>query len=127
MGLLEIVAHVFVADVDECWLHDHTRYLQSLRTEAVKVVFAARNNSGEECGDGSRLLHLPACGLLLVLPVLNWTNLDASGGHCAARQRGSWEVFVNPLMAWMQLCDHVRAKGLQARMLYSGSGRATVA
>ena len=54
-------------------------------------------------------------------------NLDASGGHCAARQRRSWEVFVNPLMAWRQLCDHVRAKGLQARMLYNGSGRATVA
>ena len=35
-GLVEIVAHVIVADVDEYWLHDHTRYLQSLCTEAVK-------------------------------------------------------------------------------------------
>ena len=25
----------------------------------------AQNNSGKECGDGSRLLHLAACGLLL--------------------------------------------------------------
>ena len=38
-GLVEIVAHVIVADVDEYWLHDHTRYLQSLRTEAVKWFF----------------------------------------------------------------------------------------
>ena len=30
------MAHVIVADVDEYWLHDHTRYLQSLRTEAAK-------------------------------------------------------------------------------------------
>ena len=65
-GLVEIMAHVIVADVDEYWLHDHTRYLQSLRTEAAKWFFAARNNSGEECGDGSRPLHLAACGLLLV-------------------------------------------------------------
>ena len=28
-GLVEIVAYVIVADVDEYWLHDHTRYLQS--------------------------------------------------------------------------------------------------
>ena len=35
-GLVEIVAYVIVADVDEYWLHDHTRYLQSLCTEAVK-------------------------------------------------------------------------------------------
>ena len=62
-----------------------------------------------------------------VLLDLNWTDLDASGGHCAAGQRGSWEAFVNPLMARRQLCDHVRAKGIQAHMLYSGSGRATVA
>ena len=56
---------------------------------------------------------------ILVLPDLNWTDLDASGGHCAARQRGSWVAFVNPLMARRQLCDHVRAKGIQARMLYN--------
>ena len=28
----------------------------------------------------------------LVLADLNWTDLDASGGHCAAKQRGSWEA-----------------------------------
>ena len=41
-GLVEIVAHVIVADVDEYWLHDHTRYLQSLRTEAVKWILPPR-------------------------------------------------------------------------------------
>ena len=33
---------------------------------------------------------------------------------------------MNPLMARRQLCDHVSAKGIQARMLYNGSGRAIV-
>ena len=37
-GLVEIVAQMIVADVDEYWLHSHTRYLQSLRTEAVKWI-----------------------------------------------------------------------------------------
>ena len=41
-GLVEIVAQVIVADVDEYWLHDHTRYLQSLRTEAVKWILLPR-------------------------------------------------------------------------------------
>lgn len=62
-----------------------------------------------------------------VLLDLNWTDLDASGGHCAAGQRGSWEAFADPPTARRQLCDHVRAKGIQARMLYKGSGRAIVA
>ena len=41
-GLVEIVAHVIVADVDEYWLHDHTRYFQPLRTEAVKWILPPR-------------------------------------------------------------------------------------
>ena len=41
-GLVEIVAHVVVTDVDEYWLHDHTRYLQSLCTEAVKWILPPR-------------------------------------------------------------------------------------
>ena len=49
------------------------------------VDFAAQNNSGKECGDGSRLLHLAACELLLWFPRSYWTDVDASGGHCAAR------------------------------------------
>ena len=42
MGLVEIVAQVIVADVDEYWLHGHTRYLQSSRTEAVKRILPPR-------------------------------------------------------------------------------------
>ena len=41
-GLVEIVAHVIVADVDEYWLHDHTRYLQSWRTKVVKWILPPR-------------------------------------------------------------------------------------
>ena len=41
-GLVEIVAQVIVAGVDEYWLHGHTRYLQSLRTEAVKWILPPR-------------------------------------------------------------------------------------
>ena len=41
-GLVEFVAQVIVADVDEYWLHDHTRYLQLLRTEAVKWILPPR-------------------------------------------------------------------------------------
>ena len=64
-GLVEIVAQVIVADVDEYLLHDHTRYLQSLRTEAVKWILSPRI-----IRDGSRLLHLAACGHLLWFPDL---------------------------------------------------------
>ena len=39
-----------------------------------QVDFAAQNNSGKECGDGSRLFHLAACGLLL------WFSRSQIGG-----------------------------------------------
>ena len=53
----------------------------------------------------------PRVGFYLVLPDLSWTDLDASGGHCAAEQRGSWEAFVNPLMARTQLLITFAPKG----------------
>ena len=124
--LVEFVAHVIVADVDEYRLHD-TFIICGRAYRIRQTGLVGWNNPGEECGNGSRLLHLAACGLLLWLPRSYWTDVDASGGHCAAGQRGSWEAFVNLLMARTQLCDHVRAKGIQARMLYNGFGRATVA
>ena len=43
----------------------HTFVICSRCVQSRQVDFAAQNNSGKECGDGSRLLHLAACGLLL--------------------------------------------------------------
>ena len=92
------------------WLHDHTRYLQAWRTEGRQVEFAVQNNSGKECGDGYRLLHLAACGLLLWFSQTRVVDTVSPGSTGREGIR-----------------DHVRAKGIQARMLYGGSGRATVA
>ena len=102
-GLVEIVAHVIVADVDEYWLHDHTRYLQPLRTEAVEWILPPSIIRERSPAMGLDYFFSPRVGFYLVLPDLNWTDLDESGGHCAAEQRGSWEAFVNPLMARTQL------------------------
>ena len=55
------MAHVFVADVDEYWLHDHIRYLQPLRTEAVEWVFRPSIIRERSAAMG---LDLAACGLL---------------------------------------------------------------
>ena len=106
-GLVEIVAHVIVADVDEYWLHDHTRYLQPLRTEAVKWILPPRIIRERSAAMGLDYFISPRVGFYFVLPDLNWTDLDASGGHCAARLRGSWE----PLMARRQLLITFASKG----------------
>ena len=42
--LVHLDRQVIVADVDEYWLHDPTRYLPSLRTEGRQVEFAAQNS-----------------------------------------------------------------------------------
>ena len=106
-GLVEIVAHVIVADVNEYWLHDHTRYLQPLRTEAVKWVLPPRIIRERSAAMGLDYFISPRVGFYFVLPDLNWTDLDASGGHCVARLRGSWE----PLMARRQLLITFASKG----------------
>merc|ERR1712136_260107 len=57
--LVHLDRQVIVADVDEYWLHDPTRYLQSLRTEGRQVEFAAQNNSGKDVVNSGFLLHRP--------------------------------------------------------------------
>ena len=57
--LVHLHRQVIVADVDEYWLHDHTRYLQSLRTEGRQVEFAAMKNSGKDAVNSGFLLHRP--------------------------------------------------------------------
>ena len=108
-GLVEIVAHVIVPDVDVLAARPHSLFA-GVAYRSRQVDFAAQNNSGKECGDGYRLLHLAACGLLLWFSQTRVVDTVSPG---SAGREG--------------IRDHVRAKGIQARMLYSGSGRATVA
>ena len=56
---------VIVADVDEYWLHDHTRYLLPLRTEAVKWILPPRIIRERSAAMGLDYFISPACGLLL--------------------------------------------------------------
>ena len=115
-GLVEIVAHVIVADVDVLAARPYSLFAV-VAYRSRQVDFAAQNNSGKECGDGYRLLHLAACGLLL------WFS-QISIGRTLTRVVDT----VPPGSAGREgIRDHVRAKGIQARMLYNGSGRATVA
>ena len=60
VGLVEIVAHAWLM-----WTSTGcptTLVIAVVAYRSRQVVFAAQNNSGKECGDGSRLLHLAACG-----------------------------------------------------------------
>ena len=115
-GLVEIVEHVIVADVDVLAARPYSLFAV-VAYRSRQVDFAAQNNSGKECGDGYRLLHLAACGLLLwfsqILIGRTLTRVVDTVPPGSAGREG--------------IRDHVRAKGIQARMLYSGSGSATVA